>query len=287
MGQLNLGIRSLELRISRKPWVNPQGNPGALFILHNFQWNDALKTDDQEICWGEEIEQGFAYASVVDSGDETAGDGLAEGQTLGPILLQANYDEGIIVPQEAAIVFYDDGEDANRADNYDITYVNGELIIDPITSVPDGLVTCDSCTVTVEGAQTDAGTYIEWAVALGVIGLAVALLAFGLAAACVFGAATLTNPSVGLPQAIAQDSPCPATGCASGTCHGYENVPEPDGVHAMVCPEAGCTSTECHAWDQLRSGYRQASDASLNLWILVPILTMAALAALVRKESRQ
>lgn len=45
-----------------------------------------------------------------------------------------------------------------------------------------------------------------------------------------------------------------------------------DGIHEMNCPEASCSSVECHAWDTLTSRYHQASDASLNLWILAPIV---------------
>lgn len=73
-------------------------------------------------------------------------------------------------------------------------------------------------------------------------------------------------------------SPCPATGCASGECHDYANVPGPDGVHEMVCPESTCSSAECHAWDTLVSGgYRSASDASLNLWVLGPVVFFGGL----------
>ena len=31
-------------------------------------------------------------------------------------------------------------------------------------------------------------------------------------------------------------SPCPAAGCASGECHGFDAVPGPDGVHEMTVP---------------------------------------------------
>lgn len=83
------------------------------------------------------------------------------------------------------------------------------------------------------------------------------------------------------------DSPCPVTGCASGFCHGFGAVPEPDGATEMVCPEAGCASTECHAWDTLAGRYHQASDASLNLWILMPAALVIGLVALVRGLSRK
>ena len=87
-------------------------------------------------------------------------------------------------------------------------------------------------------------------------------------------------------QPIAADSPCPATGCASGACHGFDAVPEPDGVHEMVCPEAGCASLECHGWDSLIGRYHQASDMSLNVWILMPVALVLGLWLLVRRMGR-
>lgn len=113
--------------------------------------------------------------------------------------------------------------------------------------------------------------------------LFVTLAAFLLVGACVFVAGAVIDPSVGLPQAIEPDSPCPATGCASGACHGFDDVPEPDGVHNMNCPEASCASVECHAWETLADHYRQASDASLTLWIVVPVLIVLALVLVTRK----
>ncbi len=109
-----------------------------------------------------------------------------------------------------------------------------------------------------------------------------ALLA--LVGACVLGIGAAVQPqNAPLPVPIAQDSPCPATGCASGSCHGFDNVPAPDGIHEMVCPEAGCASTECHAWDTLVTRYHQASDASLNIWILMPVALVIVLLIVVRK----
>lgn len=84
-------------------------------------------------------------------------------------------------------------------------------------------------------------------------------------------------------QRIEADSACPAAGCASGSCHGFDNVPVPDGETEMTCPEAGCASAECHAWDSLVGRYHQASDASLNLWILAPVALVLGLVFLVRK----
>ena len=60
-------------------------------------------------------------------------------------------------------------------------------------------------------------------------------------------------------------------------------MPQPDGIHEMNCPEASCSSVECHAWDTLTSRYHQASDASLNLWILAPVVGVVALVMLVKK----
>lgn len=110
-----------------------------------------------------------------------------------------------------------------------------------------------------------------------------AVLAFAVVGACVFGAGALADPSVRLPQAIAEDSPCPATACASGACHGFGDVPEPDGVHEMACPEATCASAECHAWDTLATRYYQPSDMSLNLWVLAPVVLVVGLVLLVKK----
>ena len=75
-------------------------------------------------------------------------------------------------------------------------------------------------------------------------------------------------------------------GCASGECHGFDDVPEPDGVHEMDCPEVACSSVECHAWESLMTGYRQASDASLNVWVLAPVTFVVVLVAMVRFLSK-
>ena len=111
----------------------------------------------------------------------------------------------------------------------------------------------------------------------------VTLAAFLLVGAAVFGAGALADPSVGPPRAIAEDSPCPATSCASGSCHGFDDVPEPDGETEMSCPEASCASVECHAWDALATRYYQPSDMSLNLWVLAPVALVVGLVLLVKK----
>lgn len=103
------------------------------------------------------------------------------------------------------------------------------------------------------------------------------LVAFLLVGAAVFGAAAAADTSVGLPAPIRADTPCPVTGCVSGRCHGFDNVPEPDGVHEMLCPESGCASVECHAWETLNGRYHQASDASLNVWIIAPVVLVCGL----------
>ncbi|MEE0228281.1 MAG: hypothetical protein UD304_05070, partial [Slackia isoflavoniconvertens] len=110
------------------------------------------------------------------------------------------------------------------------------------------------------------------------------VFAFALASTCVFAAAGVSSESVGAPQHIDAASPCPATGCASGECHGYANVPGPDGVHEMVCPELTCALVECHAWETLvGGGYRSASDASLNLWVLGPVVFFGGLVLLLKR----
>lgn len=99
----------------------------------------------------------------------------------------------------------------------------------------------------------------------------------------VFAVGTIADSDVSLPEKITAESACPATGCASGECHGFDNVPQPDGVHEMICPEASCASVECHAWDSLMDRYHQASDASLNLWIVMPVVLVIALVLVMRK----
>ena len=114
-----------------------------------------------------------------------------------------------------------------------------------------------------------------------------------LVAAAVLAALVVATATVGFALApssairpIAADSLCPAAGCASGACHGFDAVPEPDGVHEMMCPEAGCASVECHGWDSLIGRYHQASDMSLNVWILMPVALVLGLWLLVRRMGR-
>ncbi len=112
--------------------------------------------------------------------------------------------------------------------------------------------------------------------------LLLTLAVFLLAGAAVLGAGLAAEPATGIVP-ITTESPCPVTGCASGECHGFDGVPEPDGVTEMTCPEAGCASVECHAWDLLTTRYHQASDASLNLWLLAPVALVVGLVLIVRK----
>lgn len=111
------------------------------------------------------------------------------------------------------------------------------------------------------------------------------LAVFLLMGVCALGVGFAVEPKSSV-QPIAADSPCPVAGCASGSCHGFGDVPEPDGVTEMICPEAGCTSVECHAWDTLQDRYKQASDASMNIWILAPVALVVGLVALVGVLSR-
>ena len=113
--------------------------------------------------------------------------------------------------------------------------------------------------------------------------IAVTAAVFLLAAVCSVGAVMLVQPEALSVRPITETSPCPVVGCASGSCHGFDDVPEPDGVHEMACPEAGCASVECHAWDTLATRYHRASDASLNLWILAPVALVGLLVLIVRK----
>ena len=63
--------------------------------------------------------------------------------------------------------------------------------------------------------------------------LLVTLVAFLLAGACVLAAGAAAEPATGV-RPIEADSPCPAVGCASGSCHGFDDVPEPDGIQPPV-----------------------------------------------------
>lgn len=107
---------------------------------------------------------------------------------------------------------------------------------------------------------------------------------FLLMGVCVFGVGWLVEPSTGI-HALDAGSVCPVAGCA-GECHGYDDVPQPDDIHEMACPEVGCVSAECHAWDTLQGRYHQASNASMNLWILAPVIFVVALVVLVGALSR-
>lgn len=112
----------------------------------------------------------------------------------------------------------------------------------------------------------------------------ITLAVFILVGASVFAIGYALEPEeVSLPKAIALDSPCPAVGCASGQCHGFDDVPEPDGISEMDCPEVSCASVDCHAWDTLVTRYYQPSDMSLNLWILAPVVLAVGLILVVRK----
>lgn len=52
----------------------------------------------------------------------------------------------------------------------------------------------------------------------------------------------------------------------------------------MVCPESTCASVECHAWETLvGGGYRSASDVSLNLWVLSPVVFFGGLVLLLKR----
>ena len=112
-----------------------------------------------------------------------------------------------------------------------------------------------------------------------------ALAAFAVAGALALGAGFMLESDSAV-KPIEAGSPCPVVGCASGECHGFGDVPEPDGVTEMSCPEATCADVECHAWDTLQGRYKQASDASLNIWILAPVVLVVGLVLLVGALSR-
>ena len=110
------------------------------------------------------------------------------------------------------------------------------------------------------------------------------LAVFLLVGTCVLGAGFALESESGIHN-ITPDAACPAVGCVSGECHDYNNIPTPNGEYEMICPEAGCASVECHAWDALQGRYKQASDASLNLWILAPVVLVVGLIVLINALS--
>ena len=98
-----------------------------------------------------------------------------------------------------------------------------------------------------------------------------------LLAAAVVGAVVVGAVGVGFAVApdsglhpLTADVACPVAGCTNGACH----------------PEAGCTSVECHGWETLARRYHQASDMSLNLWILMPIVLVLGLWVVSRRLSK-
>jgi hypothetical protein len=116
----------------------------------------------------------------------------------------------------------------------------------------------------------------------------IGLLPFAVVGVLVFAAAWLASPSVALPQAIAPTTPCPVAGCTQpdGACHAAALAPQPDGSFEMSCPRVeGCADVDCHAWDRISTSAQRSrpSDASLNLWILAPVLLVVGLVLLVRK----
>ena len=113
--------------------------------------------------------------------------------------------------------------------------------------------------------------------------IAITLALFVLVCGVAFAVGAAADPAVGFPREITADSLCPVTSCASGSCHGFDTVPEPDGMHEMVCPKATCSSVECHAWDTLVERYHQPSDASLNVWLVAPAVLVVGFVLLVKK----
>ena len=115
----------------------------------------------------------------------------------------------------------------------------------------------------------------------------IALMVFLLIGAAVFGTSALAFPgTVSLPEAIAEGTLCPVASCtqADGGCHAAQAAPVPDGSFSMLCPKVdSCSDTACHAWDRLTTHFNRPSDASLNLWILVPVIFTVGLVLIVRK----
>jgi hypothetical protein len=109
---------------------------------------------------------------------------------------------------------------------------------------------------------------------------------FIVAAVAVFAIAAAATSSVKLPAVIDAQTPCPVAGCTQpdGSCHAGNPSPIPDGSFSMSCPKVqGCSDISCHAGNRLSTHFNKPSDASLNLWILAPVILAMGLIFLVRK----
>lgn len=119
--------------------------------------------------------------------------------------------------------------------------------------------------------------------------LLLTLLSFLLATILICVAVFTAAPTVvGLPEPINAETPCPVAGCTQtdGACHAAGPVPTPDGREVLVCPiDSGCSSQMCHAWNRIvaKETHAHPSDASLNIWILAPVILTVALIVLLRK----
>ena len=111
------------------------------------------------------------------------------------------------------------------------------------------------------------------------------IAAFALATACVFHRGERFVGKCWRTAAYRRRIAVPLRpGARAGSATTTRTFPAPDGVHEMVCPESTCASVECHAWDTLVSGgYRSASDASLNLWVLGPVVFFGGLILVLKK----
>ncbi|MDR1014915.1 MAG: hypothetical protein LBL86_08085 [Coriobacteriales bacterium] len=92
--------------------------------------------------------------------------------------------------------------------------------------------------------------------------------------------------TVALPQTIRAETPCPVAGCTQpdASCHAAGPAPVPNGTLTMECPRVkGCSETDCHAWSRIETTRSKPSDASMNLWILAPVVLVLVLVAMVRK----
>lgn len=113
--------------------------------------------------------------------------------------------------------------------------------------------------------------------------MVLAVLAVTVGLVAVAGFALEPESSV---RPLTAEAPCPAVGCASGVCHDFATVPAPDGAHELSCPEASCSSSACHGWNTLTTRYHQASDMSLNAWILGPTVLVLGLWLLIRRSAK-
>ena len=116
--------------------------------------------------------------------------------------------------------------------------------------------------------------------------LAVTLAAFALVCACVLGAGALAEPATAL-RPVEAASPCPAAGLrVGGVPRLRRRVPGP-----TAPTRCGARRRRARAWSATRgtrwwAATARPSDASLNVWVLMPVALAVGLVLVVKALSK-